>query len=86
MFDLNKNTIEECYNKYLINEIKLFNPELLLALGREVERFLVKKKDEHKLPVIYIKHPSYYYKKTDEEKIYRLVNRDNYPYFRTCPR
>jgi uracil-DNA glycosylase len=64
-------TINECYSKYLLNEIKLYNPKVILALGREVENYLNKRKklNDFNIPVVYIKHPSYHYKKEDKEKI-----------------
>jgi uracil-DNA glycosylase len=60
---------DKCYKQYLLKEIELLKPRLILALGREVERFLRKKQFEHNTPIIYIKHPSYYYKKEDEKVI-----------------
>jgi hypothetical protein len=42
-------------------------PKILLALGREVYKYLNKK--DLKTPIIYIKHPSYYYKKNEEKEI-----------------
>lgn len=58
---LSQAAMEECFTTYLSRELKLFRPRVLLALGREVERFLVSKVGQHGLPVIYVKHPSYYY-------------------------
>jgi hypothetical protein len=44
---------------------------VLLALGREVYNFLNEKQIKAELgkPVIYIKHPSYYYRKEQEREI-----------------
>jgi len=69
---INNKMFEVCYKKYFLKEIELLKPKILLALGREVERFLIKKKSEHNIPIIYIKHPSYYYRKEDEQKILEL--------------
>lgn len=67
---LNKDTIEICYNKYFTKEIEFFKPKILLALGREVEKYLLKKIDDHKvLNIIYIKHPSRPMSKKLEPKI-----------------
>lgn len=62
---LSSRTLSECFNKYLLKEIELFRPKVILALGREVETYL--KTAGVELPVIYIKHPSYFYRK-DKEK------------------
>jgi uracil-DNA glycosylase len=64
---LKKSTIDICYDKYFTHEVKLFNPIIILALGREVEQYLLKKRSDHKVEhVFYIKHPSRPYKKEDE--------------------
>jgi uracil-DNA glycosylase len=65
---LSKNTMEECYTKHFLKEIEYFNPSLILALGREVEHFL-KYRKELDIPIIEIKHPSYFYRKDDEKRI-----------------
>ena len=68
---LPQQTINECFTNYLQAEIALWNPILLLVLGREVERFLNRSqiKAQHRKPVIYVKHPSYYYRRDLEEEI-----------------
>ena len=70
---LNPQTMEECFNKYFLDELKLLKPKVLLALGREVENFLNAKKAEFKLPkelkIIYIKHPSYPLGRQNEKRI-----------------
>jgi hypothetical protein len=38
-------------------------------IDREVERLLRVKRSDHDLPVVYVKHPSYYYKKERESSI-----------------
>jgi len=62
-----KEAVDTCFNTYLINEIDNMQPKILLALGREVYKYLNKK--DLKIPIIYIKHPSYYYKKNEEKEI-----------------
>jgi len=62
-----KDAVDICFNKYLLNEIEYMQPKILLALGREVEKYLNKK--DLKIPIIYIKHPSYHYKKNEENEI-----------------
>jgi len=69
---LNKMTIKECYNNFFLTEIELFKPKVILALGREVEKFLNSKKDIN-IPIIYIKHPSYYYKAEEESEILKNI-------------
>lgn len=67
---LQPKTMAECFTKHFIREVDFFRPKVLLAFGREVERFLVqaKLKQLHSLPVIYVKHPSYFYSKEMESK------------------
>lgn len=57
-------SFEICYEKYFKDEIKLINPQVILALGREVNYFLKSKNLDAN--VIYIKHPSYSYSKIGE--------------------
>lgn len=71
--ELDPQTVEECYQRYFVKEISLFKPKVLLALGREVERFLLGKAWKHCLPIIYVRHPSYPYPKEDEESILRGI-------------
>ena len=66
---LNLTTMDACYTQYFRAELELLRPRVLLALGREVERFLIKRSSDHHLPVIYIKHPSYPYRREDEARI-----------------
>lgn len=68
---LHRQTMNECFSRHLIREIEFFRPRVLLALGREVERFLLKAGERglHRLSVIYIKHPSYHYARTAERAI-----------------
>jgi uracil-DNA glycosylase len=62
-----KDAVDTCYNTYLLNEIEIMQPKILLALGREVYNYLNKK--NLLMPIIYIKHPSYPYKKNEEKEI-----------------
>ena len=73
---LNPKTMEECYEKFFRTELNLLKPKILLALGREVENFLNKKKAEHGLPVIYVKHPSYHYRKQDKKRILSNIKKE----------
>lgn len=68
---LKTKTIGECFVNHLRYEIILWKPKVLLALGREVYSFLNSSqiKEKHGRPVIYIKHPSYYYRKEKEREI-----------------
>ena len=66
---LNPKTMNECYMRYFHAELGLLRPRVLLALGREVEKFLTTRRSDHNLPVIYIKHPSYRYRREEEARI-----------------
>ncbi len=68
---LQPKTMTECFSRHFVREIAYFKPKVLLAFGREVERFLVEAKSRrlHSLPVVYVKHPSYYYHKENEVAI-----------------
>lgn len=62
-------TINECYTKYFLEELTLFKPKVLLALGKEVFNFLQRRKTDFNIPIVYIKHPSYFYRKEEEQGI-----------------
>ncbi len=66
---LNPKTMAQCYTQYFRSEVDLLRPKVLLALGREVEKFLTERHSDHGLPVVYIKHPSYRYRQEDEARI-----------------
>ena len=72
---LNAKTVAQCYSQYFGAELDLLRPKVLLALGREVERFLIKRQVDHGLPVIYIKHPAYRYRREDESQILGGIKR-----------
>jgi len=57
--------MQECYETYLLREISLFKPQVLLALGNEVRNFLARQKGLG-VPVVGIKHPSYFYRRDIE--------------------
>ncbi len=40
---LYKSTIETCFHKYLVKEVSLLKPKVILALGRDAELFLLRK-------------------------------------------
>ena len=77
---IKRGTMSECFARHLINEIHYFKPKVLIALGREVEGYFnfAKTKRLHFLDVVYIKHPSYHYRKdilgSELEKIKSLVH------------
>jgi uracil-DNA glycosylase len=62
-------SFENCYKKYFKEEIKLIRPQCILALGKEVTKFLKSKQLE--VPLISIRHPSYFYRKNAELNILR---------------
>ena len=64
-----KVTVEECYRKYFLFELQIFQPKVILALGREVEKFLKKNVPIHNFPVIYVRHPSYFYRIEEEREV-----------------
>lgn len=68
---LQPKTMNECFTHHLLREIAFFQPKVLLAFGREVERFLIEAREQqrHMLPVVYIKHPSYFYRKDIEHEV-----------------
>jgi hypothetical protein len=68
---LKSKTMTECFSRHFVREIAYFKPKAILAFGRETERFLVEARSRqfHALPVIYVKHPSYYYRKDNEYAI-----------------
>jgi len=76
---------ECCFNTWFLEELQVLRPTLILALGREVQHFLddAKKVNKNKMknvlkkeiPVIYIKHPSYPYKKTIKNKELNKIKR-----------
>lgn len=59
--NLERNTINQCSNRYLMKEIEIFKPVYLLALGKEVYRYLTNPETakQHKLPVGNLYHPSW---------------------------
>lgn len=68
---IKNNSFNICYKKYFTKEIELIRPISILALGKEVAQFLRK---QH-LPFIEIKHPSYFYRKTDEPEILKKIKK-----------
>ena len=76
---LQKKAIDECFQKHLYRELALFsNVKLIIAFGREVQHPLTKPKtrETHGKPVIYIKHPSYYYRKEEEAEILAKLKKE----------
>jgi len=72
---LNAKTMERCYAEYFRVELDLLHPKVLLALGREVERFLMERQADHGLPVVYVRHPAYRYPRNDEARILGDIKR-----------
>jgi uracil-DNA glycosylase len=66
-----------CYARYFLDELNLLRPRLILATGREAYRFLHarEKAGEIDVPVLYVKHPSYFYSKRDELSKLRELRR-----------
>jgi hypothetical protein len=60
---LTTRSMDECYKNHLAREIEYFKPKVVFALGREVERYLKKFEKNGQFKVVYIKHPSYHYRK-----------------------
>lgn len=56
-------TMSECFARHFLAEIRLLRPRVLLGLGREPCNFLLAHASEHGLPVLYVKHPSYHYRR-----------------------
>lgn len=62
-------TMRQCYAQHLLREVVFLRPKVIVALGREVERFL-KRSDVLGTPrreVVHVKHPSYYYRRNSEQ-------------------
>lgn len=64
-------SLQTCYQKYLLREIELWRPKVILTLGDEVSAFL--KKKNLTVPLVSIKHPSYFYRKEEEKRILGIV-------------
>lgn len=68
------NSFGVCYEKYFIREIELIKPQIILALGNEVSKYL--KRKQLSIPLVSIKHPSYFYKGADEVDILSSKKRE----------
>jgi len=77
---LNKRVMLTCFNKYLLNEIRIYQPKVILALGNEVYQFLKKHQDKFNVPIIKIKHPSYFYRKEEEKEILKSIKEEIHTY------
>ena len=64
-------SLQTCYDKYLLREIELWHPKVILALGEEVSEFL--KKQDLTVPLVSINHPSYFYRTEEERRILGIV-------------
>ena len=67
-------SFQTCYDKYLAREIRLWRPKVILALGEEVLRFL--EKQNLTVPLISVRHPSYFYRRAEERSILRGVKKE----------
>ncbi|GHV79091.1 hypothetical protein AGMMS49944_08820 [Spirochaetia bacterium] len=65
---LTDDLIAPCYKKYFLNEIKYFQPKVILALGRDVENYLKRQKNYPKKQIINIRHPTLFYRKEEEKE------------------
>lgn len=66
---LQRRTIEECFSRHFAEETRVLRPKVILGLGREAFDFLLAHSHQHGRPVLYLKHPSYYYRKDLEPKV-----------------
>ena len=70
-------SFDVCYDKFFVRELDLIQPQIILALGDEVTKYLKRKK--LRLPLFSIKHPSYFYKKADESDILCSIKKSGSP-------
>lgn len=73
-----RKAVNSCFKKFFLEELELYKPKVVLALGGEVYDFLKEQEDELKVHcacLIGIKHPSYYYKKERENDILSKVKK-----------
>jgi uracil-DNA glycosylase len=72
-----KSAFSVCYERYFLEELRLVKPRLILAAGREVYNFLQRKEKVGQItvPIIYIKHPSYFYSKENESPKLKKIKR-----------
>lgn len=61
---LTQEMIFPCYERHFGKELELMRPKVILAFGNEVTGFL--KKQKLRIPIVSIKHPSYFYRKDKE--------------------
>lgn len=76
-----KETIRKCFDKFFREELQLFKPKVILACGNEVFKFLEKFTDEYGFHLEKLKHPSYYYRKDEEDKILSRIKKNIEKYF-----
>lgn len=69
--NLHPKTVSECFQRHLARELEFYSPKVILALGREVESALKQRSHPKSMaiPILYIKHPSYYYRSDKEAEI-----------------
>lgn len=69
---LRRQTIRECFTRHFCEELKFYsNVRVLIAFGKEVYKALTRPElqTKHGKRVIYLKHPSYHYRRELEERI-----------------
>jgi uracil-DNA glycosylase len=66
---IKRSSFAVCYKKYFVREMELIQPKAILTLGSEVSHFLQAYQLE--VPIVSIKHPSYFYQRKDEANILR---------------
>ena len=70
---LKRKDFYSCYKKYFPRELELISPKVILALGGEVSRFL--SSVALPVPIVSIKHPSYFYSRNEEPKYLKTIKR-----------
>ncbi len=72
---INDETFSVCYNQHFLRELSIIRPKVIIAVGREVSRFLRRHSSsgEIAVPVVPIKHFSYFYAKGKEQMAMRRV-------------
>ncbi len=74
---LHKDTMNNCFNKYLRKEVSLLRPKVILALGREPEVYLLRKSWRPLgVPVLYLKHTSRPLNKKDKSRVLDNLKED----------
>ena len=79
--ELHEKTKKNCFNKYLMKEVELLRPKVILALGRPTEEYLLRRSWRYLgVPVLFLKHPSRPLSKKEEPNKLGLL-REEINYF-----